>query len=76
MYRVERYGTGRFWAVYKGGELVCVTVYKKGAKAVKDRLERLGGEFVSSANHRENDIDVEETCNFLHSCGARAPSRR
>lgn len=29
--RVERYGNTRFWALYDGDELVCVTVYKRGA---------------------------------------------
>lgn len=39
MITIERYRKTRFWAVYDAGELVCVTVYKKGAKAVKTRLE-------------------------------------
>lgn len=29
----------RHWAVYDGSELVCLTVYKKGALEVKRRLE-------------------------------------
>lgn len=34
----EKYG--RFWAVYdENNELVCVTVYKKGAEEVIRRLE-------------------------------------
>lgn len=41
MITVERYRTTRFWAVYDAGELVCVTVYKKGASAVKKRLDEL-----------------------------------
>ena len=41
MITVERYRKTRFWAVYDAGELVCVTVYKKGANAVKARLEEL-----------------------------------
>ena len=41
MITVERYRKTRFWAVYDAGELVCVTVYKKGANAVKARLEGL-----------------------------------
>ncbi len=41
VYTVERYRDGRFWALYDRGELVCVTVYKKGANAVKARLERV-----------------------------------
>ena len=40
MVTVERYRTTGFWAVYECGELLCVTVYKKGANAVKKRLER------------------------------------
>lgn len=36
---VERYRETRFWAVYENGELLCVTVYKKGANAVKVRLD-------------------------------------
>ena len=34
---VKRYGD-RAWAVYLNGELVCVTVYKKGAFAVESIL--------------------------------------
>lgn len=40
MITIERYRKTRFWAVYDAGELVCVTVYKKGAHAVKHRLDR------------------------------------
>jgi len=37
--RVERYRKTRYWAVYEqSGELLCVTVYRKGAAAVADRL--------------------------------------
>jgi len=34
--RLER--RGRNWAVYDGETLVCLTVYKKGAKEVVSRL--------------------------------------
>ena len=35
---IEKYGQ-RFWAVYDAdGTLICVTVYKKGAKEVVRRL--------------------------------------
>lgn len=37
MYAIHRYH--RYWALYEKDELVCVTVYKKGAVAVKLRLE-------------------------------------
>jgi hypothetical protein len=39
MITIERYRGKRFWAVYEDGALLCLTVYKKGAKAVKERLE-------------------------------------
>ena len=32
---------GRYFALYDQGELVCVTVYKKGAQEVKRRIEEL-----------------------------------
>jgi hypothetical protein len=34
---VGRYGS-RNWAVYEDGDLLCVTVYKKGAVAVAERI--------------------------------------
>ncbi len=40
MLTIERYRRTRFWGLYEAGELLCVTVYKKGARAVKERLER------------------------------------
>jgi hypothetical protein len=43
VFTIERYKLTHFWAVYDGGELVCVTVYKKGAIAVRDRLQVLAG---------------------------------
>ena len=36
---VEKHG--RFWAVYVDSELLVVAVYKKGAKAVKQLVEKL-----------------------------------
>lgn len=39
MLTIERYRRTRFWGLYEAGELLCVTVYKKGALAVKERLE-------------------------------------
>ena len=35
---IEPYGD-RYYALYDGEDLVCVTVYKKGALEVKRRLE-------------------------------------
>ena len=39
MLRIERYPGTRFWGLYESGQLLCVTVYKKGANAVKARLD-------------------------------------
>jgi hypothetical protein len=41
VFTIERYKLTHFWALYEGGELVCVTVYKKGAIAVGNRLVAL-----------------------------------
>ena len=38
---VTRYRNTRFWAVYEGGHLLAVTVYKKGALAIMRRLQQL-----------------------------------
>jgi hypothetical protein len=38
-YRVARYPYSRFYALYDGEELLAVTVYKKGAEAVRGRLQ-------------------------------------
>lgn len=38
--KIERYRRTRFWGLYEAGTLLCVTVYKKGAEAVKTRIER------------------------------------
>ena len=35
---IQPYGT-RYYALYDGEDLICVTVYKKGAMEVKRRLE-------------------------------------
>ena len=37
---VENYGD-RLFAVYVNGDLLCVTAYRKGARAVKELVERL-----------------------------------
>jgi len=40
VFHVQPYGD-RYFALYEGEELVCVTVYKKGALEVKRRLETI-----------------------------------
>ncbi len=37
-FRVQKYPDSRFYGVYDSDTLVCVTVYKKGAKEVERRL--------------------------------------
>jgi len=42
MLRIERYGKTRFWAVWDAaGTLVCVCVYRRGAREVVRRLQAL-----------------------------------
>jgi hypothetical protein len=36
--RIER--RGRYWAVYEDNDLVCITVYKRGACEVVRRLQK------------------------------------
>jgi hypothetical protein len=40
-FRGERYQKTRHWALYDGaGELICLTVYRRGAEEVRRRLTR------------------------------------
>ena len=45
----------RYFALYDQGELVCVTVYKKGAQEVKRRIEELKSivEMAKTSSHIE-----------------------
>ena len=36
---VTRYKQSRYFALYEGDTLLCVTVYKKGAEAIRQRME-------------------------------------
>ncbi len=38
-YHVERYLSSRYFVLYDGEQLLAVTVYRKGAEAVRDRLQ-------------------------------------
>ncbi len=38
---ISRYRHTRYWAVWRGAELVAVTVYRKGARSVAAELEKL-----------------------------------
>jgi len=46
-FEIERYG--RHWAVYEDGALLCVTVYRKGARAVIARIIEDAGKENSTA---------------------------
>jgi hypothetical protein len=39
---VEKYRGGPYWSIWLGEELLAVTVYKKGAVAIKDLLTEIG----------------------------------
>lgn len=39
MLTIEKYKGTRFWAVFRDGELLAVTVYKRGAEAIVRTLE-------------------------------------
>ena len=41
MLRITHYRNTRYWAVWEWHQLLCVTVYKKGALAVMRRLQHL-----------------------------------
>ena len=41
MIEIRKYRHTRFWAVYVDGELLAVTVYRKGARAVADMLRNM-----------------------------------
>jgi hypothetical protein len=38
VFRYERYKKTRFWAVYEGETLICLTVYLKGALTLIERI--------------------------------------
>jgi hypothetical protein len=38
---ISRYGTTRYWAVWRGAELIAVTVYRKGAQSVAAELKKI-----------------------------------
>jgi ArsR family metal-binding transcriptional regulator len=48
----------RYFALYDQGELVCVTVYKKGAQEVKRRLEQLKSMIEEAQRHLQNEEAV------------------
>jgi len=45
----------RYFALYDQGELVCVTVYKKGAMEVKRRIEEMKTMIEAAQKHLQNE---------------------
>jgi len=39
--RITKYRNTRYWALWEGHQLLCVTVYKRGALTVMRRLQHL-----------------------------------
>jgi len=56
---VKRHKSGRFWQVCEDGQLLCVTVYKRGAFAVKQRLEKEKPMMIKITVHKGVVQDVE-----------------
>ena len=48
----------RYFALYDKGELVCVTVYKKGAQEVRRRIEELKSMIEEAQRHLQNEEAV------------------
>jgi len=46
----------RYFALYDQGELVCVTVYKKGAQEVRRRIEELKTMLEMANNSSQNGV--------------------
>ena len=41
MLSISRYRNTRYWALWEDGQLLAVTVYKKGAVAMMKRLQQM-----------------------------------
>lgn len=48
---ISRYRHTRYWAVWRGAELVAVTVYRKGAESVAAELRK-----IEDYENQANDI--------------------
>ena len=57
----------RYFALYENGNLICVTVYKKGAKEVKRRIEELKARLAEAQRENLQTQDRKETNNVEHS---------
>jgi hypothetical protein len=59
MITVKRYKNGRFWQICEDEQLLCVTVYKRGAFAVKQRLEKEKPMMIKITVEKGVVVDVE-----------------
>ena len=50
----------RYFALYENGQLLCVTVYKKGAKAVKRRIEELKAQLGEPQSQKQEEAEHVE----------------
>ena len=53
MLHITKYRNTRYWAVWEGHQLLCVTVYKKGALAVMRRIQQFRKRQSSSMVRRQ-----------------------
>ena len=61
---------GRYYGLYKNGNLLCVTVYKKGAAEVKRRVEELKMQLADAKKKKSTQKDERRDyeclgCRFL-----------
>ena len=57
----------RYFALYEDGKLLCVTVYKRGAKEVKRRIQELKARLAEAQRENLQTQDRKETNNVEHS---------
>lgn len=62
MLTIERYKGTRFWAVFRDGELLAVTVYKRGAQAIVRALEANVNECLHSAALLHHEVGLFFSC--------------
>ncbi len=71
-FRVEKYGKSRHFAVYDGEKLLAVTVYKKGAEAIRHRLEEYETLLAAKTQIIEQMTDALVTSSRSHSATPQA----
>ena len=74
-YRVARYPYSRFYALYDGDQLLAVTVYKKGAEAVRERLQAQEARIAALTQALHSQGEVSPAAQFLAVCSRLKWSR-